>query len=58
VFKEWFQENYGHRKAPKLSELVDAVTKKFGNKHPKSHKWFNFKIRVDEGDGDNELDTL
>jgi P4 family phage/plasmid primase-like protien len=58
VFKEWFQENYGHRKAPKLSELVDAITKKFGNKHPKSNKWFNFKIRVDEGDGDNELDTL
>jgi IS4 transposase len=58
VFKEWFQMNYGHRKVPKLSELIDVVNKKFGNRQAKSNKWYNFKIRIDDNDSDNVLDQI
>lgn len=57
VFKEWFQMNYGNRKAPKLSELIEAMVKKFGNKNAKSNKWHNFKIKEDEC-GEDEIDNL
>jgi len=59
VFKEWFQINYGHRKAPKLSELIEAMVKKFGNKNAKSNKWHTFKIKEDEyGAGEDDIDNL
>jgi len=47
VFKEWFH-NYGNiKKAPKMSELIEAIIKKFGNKNAKSNKWHNIKIKED-----------
>lgn len=57
AFKEWFQMNYGNRKAPKLSELVDAITTKFGNKTAKTNKWYTFKIKEEDNDenGENQL---
>jgi hypothetical protein len=60
VFKEWFQMNYGSRKAPKLSELIEAIVKKFGNKNIKSNKWHNIKIKEDECEdqGTDDLDNL
>jgi hypothetical protein len=64
VFKEWFQMNYGNRKAPKFSELLDGVTKKFGNKNLKTNKWYNIKIKedveedVEEGNDGDEIDYL
>jgi P4 family phage/plasmid primase-like protien len=59
AFKEWFQMNYGNRKAPKMSELVEAMIKKFGNKNAKSNKWHNFKIKEEEcGEGEDEIDNL
>ena len=64
VFKDWFQMNYGNRKAPKLSELLDGVTKKFGNKNVKTNKWYNFQIKedveedIDNSDGANEGDEI
>jgi P4 family phage/plasmid primase-like protien len=48
AFKEWFQMNYGNRKAPKLSELIEAMNKKFGNKNAKSNKWYNINIKEDD----------
>lgn len=48
AFKEWFQMNYGNRKGPKLSELMEAMTKKFGNQNGKTKKWHNIKIREEE----------
>jgi hypothetical protein len=51
--------NYGNRKAPKLSELVEAMIKKFGNKNAKSNKWHNIKIKEEEcGEGEDEIDNL
>ena len=56
--------NYGNRKAPKLSELLDGVTKKFGNKNVKTNKWYNFQIKedveedIDNSDGANEGDEI
>ena len=47
-FKQWFQMNYGNRKAPKQSELIDVIIKKFGNKNSRSNKWHNIKIKEDE----------
>ena len=56
VFKEWYQMNYGSRRPPKLSELVEVIVKKFGPKNSKKNKWFTFKIRED--DIDDEMDEL
>jgi phage/plasmid-associated DNA primase len=59
AFKEWFQMNYGNRKAPKMSELVEAMIKKFGNKNAKSNKWNNIKIKEEEcGEGEDDMDNL
>lgn len=59
AFKEWFQMNYGNRKVPKLSELVEAIVKKFGNKNSKTNKWFNFKIKEDEGgEGEDDIENF
>jgi P4 family phage/plasmid primase-like protien len=59
VFKEWFQMNYGNRKAPKLMELEEAMDKRFEKKTNKngSKEWINIKIKSDDGD-DDILDTL
>jgi hypothetical protein len=43
VFKEWFQMNYGNRKAPKLMELEEAMNKRFETKAEgknDTRKWF------------------
>jgi P4 family phage/plasmid primase-like protien len=59
AFKEWFQMNYGNRKAPKLSELIEAMNKKFGNKNTKSNKWHNIKIKEDEDmEGEDDIEQL
>jgi P4 family phage/plasmid primase-like protien len=50
VFKEWFQMNYGNRKAPKLIELEEIMIKKFGNRNMKTNKWHGIKIKEDEID--------
>jgi phage/plasmid-associated DNA primase len=60
VFKEGFQLNYGSRKPPKASELIEAINKKFGNKDAKKNKWMTFKIKDEEGEneGGNEIEDL
>jgi P4 family phage/plasmid primase-like protien len=47
AFKEWFQSAFGNRKMPKLSELHEAMTKKFGNKNSKE-RWVNVTIKKEE----------
>jgi P4 family phage/plasmid primase-like protien len=54
VFKEWFQLNNGNRKQPKLSELSDIMTKKFGNPNSLG-KWTGVKFVV-EDEQQNALD--
>jgi P4 family phage/plasmid primase-like protien len=56
-FKEWFQTNYGGRKPPKLSELLEIMVKKFGNKNSKTNKWHNIKIKEEENE-DCDIETL
>jgi len=59
AFKEWFQMNYGNRKVPKLSELIEVMIKKFGNKNAKSNKWHNIKIKEEESNEvEDELDNI
>ena len=48
-FKEWFQGTYGNRKMPKLTELDDAMNKKFGNRNIKN-KWVNICIKHENND--------
>jgi P4 family phage/plasmid primase-like protien len=48
-FKEWFQGTYGNRKMPKLTELDDAMNKKFGNRNMKN-KWVNICIKYENTD--------
>ena len=59
VFKEWFQMNYGNRKAPKLMELEEAMDKKFERKANKNgaKEWINIKIKSEDGDNDDALDS-
>jgi len=52
VFKEWFQLNNGNRKPPKLSELEEAMSKKFGNRNLATNKWNNVMIKEEEGGDD------
>jgi P4 family phage/plasmid primase-like protien len=52
-FKEWFQSTYGNRKMPKLTELDEAMNKKFGNRNVKN-KWSNITIRQEEAADDLE----
>lgn len=54
VFKEWFQMNYGNRKAPKLAELEEIMFKKFGHRNVKDNKWHGIKIK----DDDEEIDAM
>jgi P4 family phage/plasmid primase-like protien len=54
AFKEWFQINHGGKKVPKLSELMDTMIKKFGNKNSKTNKWHNIKIKEDCDDCETE----
>ena len=55
-FKEWFQCTYGNRKMPKLTELDEAMTKKYGKRNDKN-KWVNVSIRKEELQNDlEELD--
>ena len=51
VFKEWFQMNYGNRKPPKLTELVEVMVKKYGKINSKG-KWSGIKIREEEEEDD------
>ena len=53
TFKEWFQNICGGRKMPRMSELEDAMNKKFGKKTGKPERWLNVKILYD-----NEKDCL
>jgi P4 family phage/plasmid primase-like protien len=57
AFKEWFQVNHGSKKVPKLTELMEAMVKKFGNKNVKTNKWHNIKIKEDDDDC-NDIDKL
>jgi hypothetical protein len=57
VFKEWFQMNYGNRKPPKLAELVEAMTKKYGKVNAKG-RWSGVKIKDDDDNDKNDLDEL
>ena len=57
VFKEWFQMNYGNRKPPKLSELVDVMVKRYGKLNAKG-RWTGIKIKDEDNDDElNELDN-
>jgi P4 family phage/plasmid primase-like protien len=49
VFKEWFQSIYGNRKQPKITEVIDAVIKKFGPKQG-GNKWKNIMFKTDTED--------
>lgn len=57
AFKEWFQTNHGGKRVPKLSELMESMIKKFGNKNSKTNKWYNIKIKEDSEDCD-DIETL
>jgi len=54
-FKEWFQGTYGNRKMPKLTELDEAMNKKFGLRNLKN-KWINVMIKRE--DLQDEVDEL
>jgi len=43
-FKEWFQSTHGNRKMPKLTELDEVMTKKYGARNSKN-KWENICIK-------------
>jgi P4 family phage/plasmid primase-like protien len=44
TFKLWFADNYGHERMPKLSELEELMTRKFGPISARTNKWMNVKI--------------
>ena len=54
-FKEWFNVNYGNRKPPKLSELVEVMEKKYGRLNSQN-RWKGIKLKEEEETDD--LDDL
>jgi hypothetical protein len=48
-FRLWYMEVFSGRKMPKLTELDDVITKKFGTRH-QNGKWRNLKIKYDTPD--------
>jgi len=57
VFKEWFQCNYPGRKMPKLMELEEVITKKYGSRNMKTNKWLGIRLKHDDTE-ENPLDDL
>ena len=57
-FKMWFQLNFGSRKVPKLTDLDEAMTKKFGCRSKgatnNAIEWLNVKIYQEVEDTINE----
>jgi hypothetical protein len=54
VFKEWFQINHGSRTMPRMSELTDAIIKKFGTPNT-AGKWTNIKIKYDDDEEQHDF---
>jgi len=48
-FRQWFQGTYGNRKMPKLTELDEAMVKKFGNRNA-NNRWVNVTIKSDNNE--------
>lgn len=53
AFKNWFNDNYGSERMPRLSELDELMTRKFGPINNKTNKWMNIKILTIEEDDEN-----
>lgn len=53
-FKLWFQNIYGNRRMPKLTELTELMNKKFGNLSA-GNIWRNVTIKYDEDDVCEEI---
>jgi P4 family phage/plasmid primase-like protien len=56
-FKEWFQINNGGRKPPKLTELAEIMTKKFGNPNSDG-KWVSIRFKIEDEDMDGLEDLM
>ena len=57
VFKEWFQNNLGNRRPPKLAELEEILNNTFGNRNVKTNKWHGIRINYDD-ENEDALDNL
>lgn len=52
AFKEWFIMNNGNRRLPKLGELTDIFTKRFGNPNSE-RRWTGIRIKYDDDQEDD-----
>ncbi len=52
TFKDWFLMTYGNKRMPKLTELEEAIIKKYGQKN-RNNKWLNIAIKYDENEKDD-----
>ena len=50
----WFSDNYGNERMPRLSELDELMTRKFGPINTRTNKWQNIKILQIEEDNEEE----
>jgi hypothetical protein len=57
VFKEWFQNNLGNRRPPKLAELEEILNNTFGNRNVKTNKWHGIRINYDD-ENEDAIDNL
>lgn len=56
VFKTWFNDNYGlGERMPKISELDELMTRKFGPINVRTNKWMNVKL-INTDDVDDEVE--
>ena len=57
VFKTWFSDNYGNERMPKLTDLDDLMSRKFGPINTKTSKWLNISIIRNEDEYECEIET-
>jgi len=50
IFKEWYTNNFGIRKMPKMAEVEEAMIKKFGAPTGKTKQWHGIKLVYDDVD--------
>jgi P4 family phage/plasmid primase-like protien len=57
AFKTWFIDNYGNERMPKLSDLDELMSRKFGPINPRTNKWSNISIIIYEEEYDCNVET-
>jgi hypothetical protein len=55
AFKTWFGDNYGNERMPKVCDLDELISRKFGPINTRTGKWLNISIIVHEDECEDDV---